>query len=134
MSRTMRGENSSSPNSAESERKFGLSKVVAWARTNISTLSAGLSVLCTAFVIAVTGGSTSHAIDTLENDIKADRIVLMQHAADIAEAKQASKDYATAVTALVTIAKDQGVIQGRLDMLTKDVSRLVDSVLATPKQ
>lgn len=132
MSKTTQDESTSSANSGEFVTKFGLSKVVGWVRANISTLSAVVSVLCTAFVIAVSAGSTSHAIETLNDELKEDRITLMRHAEDIAMSKTHIANMATIVDSLVSIAKAQGAMESQIESLTRDVSRLVDERFSRP--
>lgn len=116
--------------------RFGLRNVVTWVTPHISKISALVSVLCAVSILLVSGGSTSKAIEGLEND--RDRIVEVQRidreklsvtAERLAHYESTQETVGVLTQSVVALAEGQGVLTGKLDSVDGSVKLILHALL-----
>lgn len=102
--------------------KSGMRNLWSHLRNHISLTGAVLSVLSALYITAVTGGSTSHAIETLE----AGQASVMVRLGKV----EASSDQIAVLTqSVVDLAAKQGVLLGTVTTMNGNISLVLDTLL-----
>lgn len=129
MSQTTHDGASSSETLTSRGFKSGMRNLWSHLRNHISLTGAVLSVLSALYITAVTGGSTSHAIEALEAgqaNVVAGQANVMMRLGKI----EASNDQIAILTqSVVDLASKQGALLGTVTTMNGNISLLLEAAL-----
>ena len=102
--------------------KSGMRNMWSHLRNHISLTGAVLSVLSALYITAVTGGSTSHALESLENNQAA---ILVR----VSKVEAGTEQISTLTQSVVDLATKQGVVMGTVTAMSGNINLLLDAAL-----